>query len=340
MKAPRKAQSFSRRNRGALLLTVILMGLALVQGTSAASPAEGATGVDGLTTNGRVNPLGIPGAAPAFGWKSSSPRRAVTQTAYELQVGRSQGAADVWRSGRVKSAQQVDVAYGGPALASGVRYYWQVRIWDDQGAPSRWSQPAWFETGLLAAADWGSAAWIGKPAPSYEQWTDYTVTMNFRLNNLAFGTFLRARDVNNAYMWQINVGDSATSVPMLRPHRRANGDYAVLGEVDLRPFGFTRAGLLTGTHKVAYTVQGTTVRTVLDGVVVDTRTVSDFPSGRAGLRTYGTESVTVNAFTVTKPDGTVLENAEFGVPNPFSGGSIENRELTVTGGTVNVSWAC
>ena len=335
MKAPRprKAPSFSRRNRGALLLTVILMGLALVQGTSAASPAEGATGVDGLTTNGRVNPLGIPGAAPAFGWKSSSPRRAVTQTAYELQVGRSQGAADVWRSGRVKSAQQVDVAYGGPALASGVRYYWQVRVWDDQGTPSRWSRPAWFETGLLTAADWGAAAWIGKPAPSYEQWTDYTVTMNFRLNNLAFGTFLRARDANNAYMWQINVGDSATSVPMLRPHRRANGDYAVLGEVDLRPFGFTRAGLLTGTHKVAYTVEGTTVRTVLDGVVVDTRTVSDFPSGRAGLRTYGTESVTVNAFTVTKPDGTVLENAEFGVPNPFSGGSIENRELTVTGGT-------
>ncbi|WP_307793215.1 family 78 glycoside hydrolase catalytic domain [Amycolatopsis sp. MtRt-6] len=317
----------------ATLPAVILLGLAFLPGTSAAAPGGGTATVDGLTTNGRVDPLGIPGAAPVFGWQISAARRAVTQTGYELEVGRSPQAAGGWRSGRVASAQQVDVAYGGPALASGTRYFWRVRVWDDRGTPSRWSAPAWFETGLLTAADWGPAAWIGKPAPAYDQWTGYTVTETFRLNNLAFGTFLRARDLGNAFMWQINVGDSATSVPMLRPHRRVNGDYAVLAEVDLRPFGFTRAGLLTGTHTVAYTVEGTTIRTTLDGVVVDTRTAADLPSGRPGLRTYGTESVTVRKFTVTKPDGTVLADPEFAVPNPFTGGSVGNGELTVTGNT-------
>ncbi|WP_255410297.1 family 78 glycoside hydrolase catalytic domain [Amycolatopsis sp. CA-128772] len=265
----------------------------------------------------------------------------MTQTAYELEVGRAPGTADVWRSsGRVASARQVDVGYGGPAPASGTRYSWRVRVWDDRGTPSPWSRAAWFETGLLTAADWGQAAWIGKPTPAYDQWTDYTVTETFRLNNLAFGTFLRARDANHAYMWQINAGDFPASGPYLRPHRRLDGDYAVPAEVDLRPFGFTRAGLLAGTHTVAYAVEGTTIRTTLDGVVVDTRTVAGFPSGRAGLRTYGTQSVTVSAFTVTRPDHPVLADAEFAVPHPFTGGRIDHGELTVAGATDALLTGC
>ncbi|HEX7070077.1 MAG TPA: glycoside hydrolase family 78 protein, partial [Rhodothermales bacterium] len=42
---------------------------------------------------------------------------------------------------------------------SGTAYFWQVRIWDDQGTASRWSDPAFFETGLLSPEDW-SAEWI------------------------------------------------------------------------------------------------------------------------------------------------------------------------------------
>ncbi|MFC3895776.1 family 78 glycoside hydrolase catalytic domain [Lentzea rhizosphaerae] len=314
-------------------LLVVLACLALLAGITPASVAAPPATVEGLTTNGRVNPLGLPGAMPVFGWKSASSRRAMTQTAYELRLGSSPGAADVWRTGKVKSSHQVDIAYGGPALVSATRYHWRVRIWDDKGVPSAWSRPAWFETGLLTASDWGSAAWIGNPAPTYDQWTDYTATVKFRLNNEAFGTFLRAKDAGNAYMWQLNVGTSTASAPMLRPHRRLNGGYALLAEVDLRPFGFTRAGLLAGDHTVAYTVQGDIIRTVLDGTTVDTRTVTDFPVGRPGLRTWEKESVTVTSFTATKPDGTVLAAPELAVPNPFTGGSVENHELTVTGTT-------
>ncbi|WP_245847862.1 alpha-L-rhamnosidase [Lentzea kentuckyensis] len=307
--------------------------LAFFTGGPPPSTASPSAEVGGLTANGRVDPLGIPGAAPELGWQSSSSRRAMTQTAYEIRVGSAPGRADVWRTGKVVSSQQAGVSYGGPALASATRYHWQVRIWDDRGVPSGWSAPAWFETGLLSPADWGAAAWIGKPSPTYAQWTDYTSTVRFRLNNTAFGTFLRAKDANNAYMWQLNVGTSADAVPMLRPHLRVNGNYSVLAEIDLRPFGFTRAGLLAGTHTVAYTVEGSVVRTVLDGIAVDSRTVSDFPVGRPGLRTFDKESVTVTSFTATKPDGTALADTELAVPNPFTGGSLGDHELTVTGST-------
>jgi alpha-L-rhamnosidase len=118
--------------------------------------------VDGLTTNGRVNPLGIAARAPVFGWIAASSRRGVTQRAYEIQVGSTPGASDVWITGSLSSDQQVNVAYGGLQLESGRRYYWRVRVWDDEENLSAWSPEAWFETGLSVASDWGAATWIGK----------------------------------------------------------------------------------------------------------------------------------------------------------------------------------
>ena len=67
----------------------------------------------------------------------------------------------------MKSDRQVDIRL--PAdlrLAPASRYYWQVKIWDGDGVASPWSSPAWFETALLAAADWSGAKWIGHRGPS------------------------------------------------------------------------------------------------------------------------------------------------------------------------------
>ncbi|NUT99270.1 MAG: family 78 glycoside hydrolase catalytic domain [Saccharothrix sp.] len=301
---------------------------------STAARAQEAFTVGGLTTNGRVNPLGIGGGVPSFGWKLTSPERGVKQTAYEVRVGKTAGAGDVWTSGTVASDRQVDVKYGGPALTPATRYYWSVRSYDGQGRASAWSESAFFETGLLSAADWSDAQWITRPAPvaDVSGWTDYTAQVEFSLTKAAFGVFLRARDANNAYMMQVNVTGSA---PALVVHKRVNGGYSIVQSVDLGSQGFTNAGLLSGRHVLRFSVVGSTIKSELDGKQVDSRTDTSFPSGYIGFRTWGTdESGVVYDAVVTRTDGTVLLDTDFASGrSPFTDGQLVGSTLVVSGTT-------
>ncbi|HZU93583.1 MAG TPA: family 78 glycoside hydrolase catalytic domain [Microbacterium sp.] len=312
-------------------LAVIAVVVALMtQGSPAVAAAAPAVALGSLTTNGRTDPLGIPAGATAFGWKLSSDLRAQTQSAYEIQVGTAPGSSDVWATGKVTSSAQTDIAYTGPALHAATQYHWRVRVWDSAGTATDWVS-AVFETGLLDASDWGDAAWIGRDS-AYSGWTDYGAEVSFTLNSVAFGTFLRATSASNAYMWQVNVGTSATSVPSLVPHRLVKGVYTPLTPVDLRSMGFTREQLLAGTHTIRFDISGQTLTTFLDGTRVDTRSVSDHGFGGVGIRTYGAESVTVHALSVTDADGAVLAEPDFAVGNPFSAGSWTPGAVTVSGG--------
>jgi hypothetical protein len=90
----------------------------------AAAPAANAEAtadapvVDHLRTNALVEPLGIGAEPPLLSWQVGADRRGVSQSAYQIRVGTSPGAADVWDSGPVASGRSVDVRYDGPALAS------------------------------------------------------------------------------------------------------------------------------------------------------------------------------------------------------------------------------
>ncbi|MFE6096612.1 family 78 glycoside hydrolase catalytic domain [Streptomyces massasporeus] len=317
--------------------------LAVLGGVSALptplSPAASAAGaplaVRALSTNGRTNPLGIGGETPVFGWQLASDRRATAQQAYEIQVGRGPGAADVWSSGKVTSGRQVDVEYGGPDLKPATRYHWRVRVWDDKGAVSRWSPNAYFETGLLDAGDWDGAQWITRAdAPSeLDKWTDYTATVRFKLDSAAFGMFLRAPDTANGYMWQFSVTGAS---PALRLHKQVKGAYSVVKEVDLAPHGFTNASLLADLRTVRYDVAGDTIRTTLDGKLVSTFTDSTFTKGYIGFRTHACcgERGTVHDAVVTAADGSTLLDTDFASGrNPFSGGDIADSALAVSGTT-------
>ncbi|MDG9706654.1 family 78 glycoside hydrolase catalytic domain [Streptomyces sp. DH10] len=303
--------------------------------SSAASVSDAPFTVKALTANGRVNPLGIGGEDPVLGWQLASARRATSQTAYEIQVGRSPGSADVWSSGKVVSGRQVGVRYEGPGLEAGTRYFWRVRAWDDKGAASPWSATAYFETGLLNSGDWDGAQWITRPAAPSEldKWTDYTATVDFKLDSAAFGMFLRASDASNGYMWQFNV---TGPTPMLRLHKQVKGTYTVIQQVDLAPYGFTNAGLLDGRHTVRYDVTGTTIRTTLDGKPVSTLTDSTFTKGYIGFRTHACcgERGTVHDAVVTGTDGSTLLDTDFASGrNPFTGGDIADSALVVSGTT-------
>jgi len=58
----------------------------------------------------------------------------------------------------ISGTQNLLVPYAGPLLESAQRVTWQVMVITDLGA-SAWSEPGWFETGLLTPEDW-RARWI------------------------------------------------------------------------------------------------------------------------------------------------------------------------------------
>jgi alpha-L-rhamnosidase len=66
-----------------------------------------------------------------------------------------------WDSGRVESAGSADIAYAGRPLARGGRYLWRVRLWDERGQVSDWSEEATFEVELHPVKGW-RARWISQ----------------------------------------------------------------------------------------------------------------------------------------------------------------------------------
>lgn len=119
-----------------------------------------------LTTEMRVNPLGIDAARPVFGWNlEASPvdARNLLQSDYRILVASSAARlarhqGDLWDSGRVSSRLYWQRAYAGAPLKSHTEYYWKVEVWDGGTSPGPWSGMARFTTGLNAG-DW-SAKWI------------------------------------------------------------------------------------------------------------------------------------------------------------------------------------
>jgi alpha-L-rhamnosidase len=112
----------------------------------------------------QVNPLGLDERQPRLSWELVCPRRGCRQIAYRIECATSEsalgaGRADRWDSGRVESAESIQVPFNGPAPESRERLWWCVTVWDEAGAEAT-SAPAWFELGLLEASDW-TAEWIG-----------------------------------------------------------------------------------------------------------------------------------------------------------------------------------
>ncbi len=319
----------------AALLFCFLMSFVALSPAAPGAETGGAPALAKLTTNGRTNPLGVAAQNISFGWTATSAERGVTQQAYQLRVGTSAGLADLWDSERTESARQVDIVLpASVALAPATRYHWQVRIWDQANRASEWSEAAWFETGLLTASDWAGAEWLVRPtaSPDIATWTDYTATVEFTLQNEAFGVFLRSSaDARNAYLFQVNL---TGATPVFKPHRRSNGAYSVLATVDLSPFGFTNAALKGSRHTLRFDVTGTTIVTRLDGIAIDTRSGIALPSGFIGFRTNAAEAGLVHRVEVVGQAGAILAAPDFSRgENGFGGGVVVDGALRVSGTT-------
>ncbi len=114
-----------------------------------------------LVSEYHVNPIGIDVQKPRLSWQLLSDGQNVMQTAYEIRVtDQTPNGKLIWTSGKVESDQSVNVEYGGPSLKSMQRVYWQVRVWDNNKKVSAWSQPAFWEMGILEPESW-KALWVG-----------------------------------------------------------------------------------------------------------------------------------------------------------------------------------
>jgi len=107
----------------------------------------------GLLINGVGNPLAIDRDAIRFTWMSPDTTRGERQTDYQILVASTPelldaGTADYWDSGQVDSDQSASVEYVGKTLPPAARFWWKVRIWNQTGKFSPYSEAAYFDTGL------------------------------------------------------------------------------------------------------------------------------------------------------------------------------------------------
>lgn len=154
-----------------------------------ASVAISQTTIQSVYCEDLTNPIGLGIKEPRFSWILTSPARNVTQTAYEIHVSKDLSTlskGDVWNSGKVQSDQSTYVSYKGVPLESGQKYFWQVKVWDNAGKSTTWSQPASWQMGLLNSGDW-KAKWIqvsyheeptGQPSPLFRK--DFKITKKIK----------------------------------------------------------------------------------------------------------------------------------------------------------------
>ncbi len=131
----------------------------------------------------------------------------------------------------------------------------------------------------------------GPTRPSSARTT--TSTCDFTVTTVAAGIKFRVNG-SNAFMWQIR-GDSSNE---LRPHVQVNGTYSQLKAVRLP----MTIGLNT-KHHARINVVGSTIRTYIDDVLVDTTVDTRNPNGSIGFRHGNTESARFDNVKVTSTGG-------------------------------------
>ncbi len=115
-----------------------------------------------LSCEHKTNPIGIDVLKPRLSWKITGKDRNILQSAYALRVATDDEFSKnsiFWESEKMESGVSVLRTYAGPALQSAQRYYWQVKIWDQENKESDWSEAAFWEMGFINASDW-KAKWI------------------------------------------------------------------------------------------------------------------------------------------------------------------------------------
>jgi len=120
--------------------------------------------VSRLYVENKINPVGVSVMYPRLSWTLESSKRNVSQSAFDIRVSENQeslqkGVDLIFNTGKIPSDQSVHVQFTGNTLKPGRKYYWQVRVWDQNDRVSKWSAPNYWVMGIMGPENW-RAKWI------------------------------------------------------------------------------------------------------------------------------------------------------------------------------------
>jgi len=149
--------------------------------------------VNSLRTDYKPNPIGIDTPQPKLSWVIQSDQMNTMQDSYEIRAAMSlkdlrRGNNLLWTTGLVSSSQSIHVKYGGPPLSSSQRVYWQIRSRDNHGKKSDWSEPAFWEMGMMKDTDW-EADWI---TPDWQEDVSKSMPSPYLRKEFTLGEGIRA----------------------------------------------------------------------------------------------------------------------------------------------------
>ena len=110
-----------------------------------------------LSTEYKVNPLGMDEPQPRFSWRTEGSGNAM-QTTRRIVV-RDEDGRIAWDSGRVSAGDSVLIPYAGEPLSPFTRYAWRAEASFDDGTVAASDKAAFFETGFLGTP-WSNSKWI------------------------------------------------------------------------------------------------------------------------------------------------------------------------------------
>jgi hypothetical protein len=145
-------------HRVILLLSVYAFFLLSISCQKTEGLKIGITKVDNTEVATGINPSGF-----NFSWKIVSEERNIKQTAFQLLVSKDDDFSTesvIWDSGKTDSEKSILVNYKGQKLQPGTTYFWKVKIWDNVGNESDWSETTSFTTALFSETEWEGAKWI------------------------------------------------------------------------------------------------------------------------------------------------------------------------------------